>query len=217
MTDFYDTDVFDIRPDWGFESAPTFNVTINRRSSGFETRNRNWARPLHRYTVTIGAGNGRDEADIDAVLEWFMAMGGPECGFRIRDWTDYKSCGIHETPTAVDQGTIQRTTTKYQLQKSYIKGARVQVREVYKPENSADFPLLIAVGGTPTPSGWTLDATTGIVTFDSAPGGAVTWGGAFYVPVRFTSQDLPKQALMYQTQGVSFNLEELRLPTPSVA
>jgi uncharacterized protein (TIGR02217 family) len=50
----------------------------------------------------------------------------------------------------------------------------------------------IAVDGVEQPSGWSVDTTTGIVTFDTAPatGVAVTMGFEFDVPVRFDTDAL---------------------------
>jgi uncharacterized protein (TIGR02217 family) len=48
------------------------------------------------------------------------------------------------------------------------------------------------LGGVEQLSGWTVDTTTGIVSFTSAPGSgvAVTAGFEFDVPVRFDSDTL---------------------------
>jgi uncharacterized protein (TIGR02217 family) len=47
----------------------------------------------------------------------------------------------------------------------------------------------IALDGVELASGWSVDATTGIVTFAAAPGAgvAITAGFEFDVPVRFDS------------------------------
>lgn len=212
MTAFFEDEVFDVRSDWGFESVPVFNVTISRFMSGLERRNRNWERPIHRLNVTIGADGGRLDEDIQEVQEWFMAMGGPETGFRTRDWTDFKSCRVHLEPSAIDMPTVTLTSTTFQLIKTYTKGTRVQLREIYKPENSVDYPLMVSVGGVEVFVGWTIDETSGVLTFGAPPGGVVKWGGAFYLPVRFESQGLNKQAVFFQHQSATFSLLELRTP-----
>ena len=52
--------------------------------------------------------------------------------------------------------------------------------------------MRVALGGAELMSGWSVDATTGIVTFDSAPGAGapVTAGFQFDVPVRFDTDQL---------------------------
>jgi uncharacterized protein (TIGR02217 family) len=50
----------------------------------------------------------------------------------------------------------------------------------------------VALGGVEQLSGWTVDTTTGIVSFTTAPGSgvAVTAGFEFDVPVRFDSDSM---------------------------
>jgi uncharacterized protein (TIGR02217 family) len=57
-------------------------------------------------------------------------------------------------------------------------------RDINKPVSGT---VLVALDGTPQAAGWTVDETTGVVTFDVGPGNgvAVTAGYEFDVPVRF--------------------------------
>jgi uncharacterized protein (TIGR02217 family) len=50
----------------------------------------------------------------------------------------------------------------------------------------------VALDGTEQPSGWSVDTTTGVVTFSAAPGTGVeiTAGFQFDVPVRFDTDTL---------------------------
>ena len=50
----------------------------------------------------------------------------------------------------------------------------------------------MAVGGTVQSSGWSVDTTTGLITFTTAPanGAAITAGFEFDVPVRFDTDQL---------------------------
>jgi uncharacterized protein (TIGR02217 family) len=52
--------------------------------------------------------------------------------------------------------------------------------------------VVVALGGVPQMSGWSIDAATGVITFLTAPGAgvAVTAGFEFDVPVRFDSDTL---------------------------
>lgn len=214
MSDFDDTAVFDVVPDWGFESDPNIDVSVADLANGFERRNRNWLRPLHTFTVSIGEDSPRLEEEVADVYAWYMAMGGAECGFKLRDYTEYLTCVPGAVYAHTDQPTIVIDSTHRQLCKVYTKGARSQTREIYKPQNDSEIPIKIGVGGTLTPSGWTLDTATGILTFSSPPGGTVTWGGAFYVPVRFAST-LPRSAKAFRLQGCTFMLKELRIKAPA--
>ena len=73
--------------------------------------------------------------------------------------------------------------------KRYASGAQSWTRTITKPVAGT---VRIAVGGVEQPSGWSVDATTGIVTFGAAPsaGIAITAGFEFDVPVRFDSDAL---------------------------
>jgi len=73
--------------------------------------------------------------------------------------------------------------------------------------------LRIALGGVEQSSGWSVDTTTGIVTFSAAPGAgvAITAGFEFDVPVRFDT-DVLDVTLDFERLGsiTSIPLLELR-------
>jgi uncharacterized protein (TIGR02217 family) len=202
-------DRFPRPPKLGYVSIPRYDVEITTDSAGGEERNRNWSRPLHEYSFTCAAL----DIDIGEIIEFYHAVGGRAYGFRFRDWNDYLSCRLGQTPTATDQPAVALTATTFQLVKDYTRGALTQRREIRKPVAGT---ILVAAGGVPQPSGWTLSASTGVITFDEAPSGAVTWGGEFDVPVRFDS-DLPIDLNFRSEDGryvqsVQFTLKELRRP-----
>jgi uncharacterized protein (TIGR02217 family) len=63
--------------------------------------------------------------------------------------------------------------------------------------------------GTVSPAEYTVDYTTGLVTFSVTPTGSPTWGGEFDIPMRF-SGDFPIQIIDKRAHSVSFMLEEIR-------
>ena len=73
--------------------------------------------------------------------------------------------------------------------KRYASGAETWVRTIAKPVAGT---VRVALDAAEQSSGWTVDTTTGLVTFDAAPaaGVAVTAGFAFDVPVRFDTDAL---------------------------
>jgi uncharacterized protein (TIGR02217 family) len=196
---------------FGFTSEPMYSVTPIERASGVETRNRNWSRPLHRYTATVGP---RVEADIAEALEFWHAVGGTAYGFRFHDAVDYKSCRINETVSPLDQPLIVDPSISpevYQLTKRYVLGSHYQSREIYKPIIGT---IRIADAGVEKLEGtdWSLDYATGLVTLNFVPAnspGDLTWGGEFHVPVRFDSE-FPVEIQNRRIQSVSFTLRELR-------
>jgi len=73
--------------------------------------------------------------------------------------------------------------------KRYASGAHSWTRVVAKPVTGT---ARIALAGVEQPSGWSVDAATGVVTFSGAPGAgvAITAGFEFDVPVRFDTDVL---------------------------
>ena len=107
------------------------------------------------------------------------------------DWGDHKSClpSASQGPTDQAIGTGDGTTTAFQLVKRYASGSQTWVRTITKP---VDGTVRVALDGAEQLVGWSVDTTTGVVTFDSAPAGSVTItaGFAFDVPVRFDTDAL---------------------------
>jgi uncharacterized protein (TIGR02217 family) len=204
---FLETPTFPGCPSFGYTATPMYSVTVVRRASGHERRNANWSRPLYQYGVTVGP---RAEADIQELLEFWHAVGGNAVGFRFKDWSDYKSCYVGDTPDPLDQPLVAVTGSPsgYQLTKRYTQGARSQDREIYKPVTGT---IRVADNGTEKTitTDWTVDTTTGLVTLLFTPTGPLTWGGEFDVPVRFDGE-FPVELTSHQVESVAFTLMELR-------
>jgi uncharacterized protein (TIGR02217 family) len=103
-------------------------------------------------------------------------------GFRFKDWTDYKATGQL-------LGTGDGTQTQFQLVKSYPSGNVIEVRSVTKPVAGT---VRIYKDGIEQLSGWSVNVTKGLITFTTAPAGAVeiTADFAFDVPVRFDTDHM---------------------------
>ena len=168
--------------------GPKRSTQVVELASGDEERNASWANSRRVYDVAYGI---RKSDDLAAVVAFFEARNGKLYGFRFKDWADYKSCLPSQISAPTDQavGTGDGATVDFQLVKSYASGGVSWVRKITKPVTGT---VRIAVGGIEAASGWTVDTTTGIVTFDAAPGaGAViTAGFQFDVPVRFDTDQL---------------------------
>lgn len=168
--------------------GPKRSTQVVELASGDEERNASWANSRRVYDVAYGI---RKSDDLAAVVAFFEARNGKLYGFRFKDWADYKSCLPSQISAPTDQavGTGDGATVDFQLVKSYASGGVSWVRKITKPVTGT---VRIAVGGIEAASGWTVDTTTGIVTFDAAPGaGAViTAGFQFDVPVRFDTDEL---------------------------
>ncbi|SNT41265.1 DUF2460 domain-containing protein, partial [Antarctobacter heliothermus] len=166
----------------GARGGPERRTQIVELASGDEERNASWANSRRRYDVAYGIRRGDDLA---AVVAFFEARNGRLHGFRFKDWGDFKSCLPSGTPSHSDQliGTGDGSTTGFQLAKNYVSGAQTWTRAITKPVAGS---LRIGFDGTELVSGWSVDTTTGGVTFGTAPGSgvALTAGFEFDVPVR---------------------------------
>ena len=172
----------------GARGGPERRTQIVELASGDEERNASWANSRRRFDVAYGI---RRSDDLAAVVAFFEARNGRLHGFRFKDWGDFKSCLPSGTPSPNDQviGTGDRAMTAFQLVKRYASGAQSWTRAITKPVFGT---VHIALDGVEQPSGWTVDTTTGVVGFNSAPdlGVTLTAGFEFDVPVRFDTDVL---------------------------
>jgi uncharacterized protein (TIGR02217 family) len=172
----------------GARGGPQRRTQIVTLAGGIEERNASWANSRRRYDAAYGI---RRADDLATVVAFFEARNGRLHGFRWKDWGDHKSCPPSATPADTDQaiGTGDGTTTTFQLVKAYASGLQTWTRSIAKPVAGT---VLVALDAVSQASGWSADATTGIVTFTSAPasGVAITAGFEFDVPVRFDTDTL---------------------------
>ena len=172
----------------GARGGPERRTQIVELASGDEERNASWADSRRRYDVAYGI---RRADDLAAVVAFFEARNGRLHGFRYKDWADYKSALPLQAITATDQqiGTGTGSLQTFQLAKRYTSGAQTWVRTIAKPVAGT---VRVALGMTEQLLGWTVDTTTGVITFTTAPanGVIVRAGFEFDVPVRFDSDSL---------------------------
>ena len=172
----------------GARGGPERRTQVVELASGDEERNASWANSRRRYDVAYGI---RRADDLAAVVAFFEARNGRLHGFRYKDWADYKSALPSQAVAPTDQqiGTGTGSLQAFQLAKRYTSGAQTWVRTITKPVTGT---VCVALGMVEQLSGWTLDTTTGVVTFTTAPAGGVIVraGFEFDVPVRFDSDTL---------------------------
>jgi uncharacterized protein (TIGR02217 family) len=133
----------------------------------------------------LGLLPGVDAAQIDdlhAVQPDPDQPAGIAYGFRFKDWTDYKATGQL-------LGTGDDAETQFQLVKRYPSGSVIEERTITKPVAGA---VRVYEDGTEQLAGWSVDVTTGIVTFATAPaaGAAITADFELDVPVRFDTDHM---------------------------
>jgi uncharacterized protein (TIGR02217 family) len=144
------------------------------------------AREAQRQLVARGrwdvASGLKKQAQIDELIAFFRARRGKAYGFRFKDWTDYKATGQL-------LGTGDDALIQFQLVKHYPSGSVIEVRTITKPVAGT---VKIYLDGIEQLSGWSVDTTTGLVTFGTPPalGIEVTADFEFDVPVRFDTDHM---------------------------
>jgi uncharacterized protein (TIGR02217 family) len=164
---------------YGATGGPEFATTVVATGSGHEKRNVNWAQARGRWDVASGL---KRQAQIDELIAFFRARWGKAYGFRFKDWTDYKAAGQL-------LGTGDGALTQFQLVKHYPSGIVIEVRTITKPVAGTVKVYLDTVEQL---AGWSVDTTTGLVTFSTPPamGVEVTADFEFDVPVRFDTDHM---------------------------
>lgn len=185
MTSFHEVR-FPLRLALGVSGGPERMTDIVNLSNGREARNARWRNSRRAYDAGSGV---RSVADLYAVLAFFEARSGELYGFRFRDPVDHQSGPPGQTIAATDQviGTGDGVSANFQLVKTYADAGASVARTIAKPVAGT---VRVAVNGAEqAASRYTVDASTGRVTFGSAyipPVGAIVQAGfEFDVPVRF--------------------------------
>ncbi|UYN99705.1 MAG: DUF2460 domain-containing protein [Devosia sp.] len=170
----------------GARGGPERKTDIVTLANGAEKRNGRWAQSRRRYNAGYGV---KSRADMQAVLAFFEERRGRLHGFLWRDGLDHVSGSGAPTPTDQDIGTGNGSRQQFQLTKRYGAAFDPYLRTIAKPVSGS---VRVARDGVEALSGWSVDVTTGIVSFSTAPGNgvAVTAGFLFDVPVRFDTDRL---------------------------
>lgn len=183
---------------FGSLGGPERRTEIVALTNGYEERNTPWAHSRRRYDAGLGL---RSLDDLASLIAFFEARAGQMHGFRWKDWADFKSCAPSALPAMQDQilGRGDGVTQVFQLQKTYLSGPGRYTRPITKPVRGT---VLVAIAGDEMREAvdWTLDYTTGGLTFHAAPaeGAEVTAGFEFDVPVRFDADRIAVSVSSFQ-------------------
>ncbi len=164
---------------YGSSGGPEFSTDIIITHSGYEQRNINWAAARAKYNIAHGVKTNDQLKDM---IGFFRARQGRAYGFRFKDWTDYSAIAEYI-------GIGNAVKTQFQLVRNYTSGNESVTRDVKKPVNGT---LKIYFNGVQQNSGWSVNVTSGLVTFVSAVANSVviTADYEFDVPVRFDTDRL---------------------------
>jgi uncharacterized protein (TIGR02217 family) len=195
---------------FGATGGPQRQTEIVSLASGFEERNSRWADSRRHYNAGYGV---RTLDDLHAVIAFFEERRGRLYGFRWRDRIDWQSCAPGGVPTATDQaiGEGDGERTVFPLVKTYGSAHAPYARAIAKPVAGS---VSIAIDGENLADGWSVDTTSGVVTFDTAPAAdaVITAGFRFDVPVRFDTDRLDVNLTSFAAGDIpAIPLVEIRL------
>jgi len=164
---------------YGSIGGPGFSTDIIITHGGYEQRNINWAEARAKYNVAHGV---KTAAQLASLIAFFRARQGRGYGFRFKDWADFSGTG---EMIATGDGV----KTQFQLLRNYTSGNINITRAVDKPVSGT---VRVYVNSVLQESGWSVDVTSGMITFVAAPTNAavITADFEFDVPVRFDTDQL---------------------------
>jgi len=141
---------------YGSSGGPEFSTDITELDSGKEQRNINWSTSRARYNASHGI---KLDEQLTELISFFRIVKGRAFGFRFKDWLDYK---------AENQiiGTGDNSKTEFQLKKKYIFETYEVERDIKKP---VDGTVKLYLNASLQSSGFSIDYTSGLITFDTAP------------------------------------------------
>lgn len=187
---------------YGSGGGPKFKTTVFEADSGYEQRNIDWTMTRAEYDVSQGI---KTQDQMDELTNFFYARWGRAYGFRFKDWNDYQ---IKQQLIGIGDGT----TTSFQVIKTYISAqtesgeTHTYTRDITKLNWSTVAGVTVGVSLKVEGTDYTVDYTTGIITFVSAPpaDAQVKIGAAeFHVPVRFDTDQLNTTHEFWNTQSWS--------------
>jgi uncharacterized protein (TIGR02217 family) len=172
---------------YGAVGGPGWSTSVVTTVSGHERRNANWSQARGRWNVAHGLKRRQQVAEL---IAFFRARRGRAYGFRFKDWTDFHAL-------AQTLGVGDGTTKSFQLVKRYASGGEVVTRTITRPVAGT---VKVYRDGVLAASGWSVDVTTGMVTFTTAPasGVIVTADFDFDVPARFDTDQMEITIETYQ-------------------
>lgn len=185
---------------YGCVATDDWEVEIVAAKNRREHRNAPIEHPRRSWDLST---TGRIPDERDGIHRWFLAMRGPYHSFAFRDPADYRAARA-----AI--GTGDGSASAFPLVKPYTVGSETYLRPLDKPITST---VRVWVNGIELGSGWTVDRTSGIVTFAVAPadGAMIEAECEFDVAVRFVESKLSWRAPTRTAEGLLWYCDALSL------
>ena len=197
----------------GSTFGPSYSTDIVQMPNGAEQRNVNWQYPRCSGSVSLGV---KEEGEFYKLLVFFHNRCGKAYGFRFYDYFDH-------TGDREYLGRGDGTNKVFQLRKYYIDEELwiAKERKILKPIEGTVHVYFVPIGekdilswqraleirkqkeGTEQNLNWSVDITTGVVTFTEAPPAntLVMASFEFDVPVRFDTDSMPASWELVQAAG----------------
>ena len=187
---------------FGSSGGPERKTEVVTLANGFEERNTPWAHSRRRYDAGVAL---RSLDDIETLIAFFEARQGEMFGFRLKDWSDFKSSKASGEISFLDQaiGMGDEETKTFQLYKSYRSGAQIYQRPITKPVRGT---VRVGIEREEVQEGvhYEVDTGTGMIHFEHPPNdGMQIWAGfEFDVPVRFGTDRIQTSVARFQAGEV---------------
>ena len=212
---YYDDVLFPIDISYGSVGGPGFRSHVGVTDSGVDETVARWSRPRRSWDVAYSV---KTPTQIKTLLDFYTAVGGIYNSWRFKpphDFTTaasatqqhYQGDPAQPAPTSTDVllGVGDGTTTTFQLRKAYTNASRTAYVPITHPVSGT---TVVSLNDETQGAGWTVNVSTGVVTFTVAPtaGVNVKAGCDFNVEARF-GEDLDR---VLPLQGDTFSTASVR-------
>jgi len=179
---------------WSVKKTPTWQTRTQTSVSGKETRLADWSYPRWKWSLTYDILRDNPTYDeLHTLAGFYLQRQGSFDSFLYQDPDD-------NSVTSQDIGAGDGSTTVFQLVRSFGGFS--------EPVLAPNVISLVTVAGTPT-TAYTVDPTTGLLTFTSAPasGAALQASFSYYFRCRFVDDSYDFEQFMlnlWQLQKLEF-------------
>ena len=180
---------------WSVTKSPTFQTRIQRAASGRELRALDYPYPLWQFTLVFDLLRDNPAAGYDelqTLMGFFMLCQGAFGTFLFRDPSDDQVAGQQI-------GVGNASTTVFQLQRSM--GTTLPGGGFQEPIVAPNIVSAVHLNGiTQSPASYSVDPNTGLITFETAPGGGliITTDFSYYFRCRFVDDSYAFENFMFQ-------------------
>ena len=188
----YHNELFPVEISYGSSGGPSYRTEVVNLTSGATERTQQYG-GAGRYQYNVREGL-KKHSQLKALRDFFHARQGNTHSFPYKDWLEYSTAAdFVSTPSDTDQTlTVIADTAglQYQLSRVYVSTLTPRTRTIVKPVVGTTVVSIDTVSQIyPTWAiPWSVDTSTGIITFDSNPSpGAeeVQAGCEYYIPCYF--------------------------------